>query len=162
MKRLTISFLCLAISTGVVAAPPPPPSPGRVELISNFFNSAPTKLPTTNLRRWERYISPDVKVYYGDELIFQNRANWLADLNSPKGFGGSRINRSVGYQQFFELTDGGIRVLQWAYPYGKGIVFHGVEPYQFVTYYFDKNQLVRVVYDQHMVPYDLRTGKQWN
>ena len=145
-----------------MAAPPPPPPPGRVELISNFFSSAPSKLPARSLDSWARYISPDVKVYYGDELIFKDRESWLASLNSPKGLGGSKINRSVGHLQFFELADKGIRVLEWAYPYGKDTVFHGVEPYRFVTYYFGDKQLERVVYDQYMAPYDLRSGKQWN
>ncbi len=68
----------------------------------------------------------------------------------------------MGYLQFWEMKDGGIRVLEWAHPYKEGTIFHGVQPYQFVTYYFDDKQLVRVVYDQLMAPYDLRTGKQWN
>lgn len=68
----------------------------------------------------------------------------------------------MAYLQFWELADGGIRVLEWAYPYQRSTVFHGVEPYRFVTYYFDSEQLIRVVYGQRMAPYDLRSGKQWN
>ena len=163
MKPLMIlSVFALANATSVMAAPPPPPPPGRVQLISDFFSFAPRKLPASSLDKWAHYISPEVQVYYGDELIFKNRADWLASLNSPKGLGDDKINRSVGYLQFYELTDGGIRVLEWAYPFGKDTVFHGVEPYRFVTYYFDRKQLVRVNYDQHMAPYDLRSGKQWN
>ena len=163
MKRLMIlSLLALANATAVLAAPPPPPPPGRVELIANFFNSAPTKLPAENLGSWARYISPDVKVYHGDKLVFENRTSWLADLNSPTGLGGQAIGYSVAYQQFYELADEGIRVLEWAYPYGKDTVFHGIEPYRFATYYFDNKQVVRVVYDQRMAPYDLRSGKKWN
>jgi hypothetical protein len=145
-----------------VAAPPPPPPPGRVELISNFFQAAPTVLPSKSLDDWSRYISPDVQVFYGDKRAFSNRADWLADLNAPKGLGDERISVSLGYLQFYELSDEGIKVLEWALPYKKGAVFHGVEPYRFTTYYFDRKQLVRVVYDQSMAPYDLKSGKRWN
>jgi len=162
MRTVILIMLGLAASASVLAAPPPPPPPGRVELISNFFNSAPTALPARDLDAWSRYISPDVKVYFGEKLLFSSRADWLADLNSPKGLGGERIRSSLGRLQYYELADGGIRVLEWSYPYAKGAVFHGVEPYRFVTYYFDQTQLVRVVFDQAMAPYDLRSGKRWN
>ncbi len=163
MRHLMLLALLFGGSfTKVLAAPPPPPPPSRVELISNFFNSAPTNLPAASLESWARFISAEVQVYHRDEIAFTNRTDWLAALNSPRGLGGGRIGYSVGYLQFYELADGGIRVLEWAYPYDRETVFHGVDPYRFVTYYFDDRQMVRVVYDQPMALYDLRLGKQWN
>ena len=126
--------------------------------MTNFFKLAPTKLPAPSLSKWAQFISPDVKVYFREKLLFANRTAWLADLNSPKGLGGEPINSSIARLQAFELEDKGIRVLEWAYPYKEGSVFHGVLPYRIVTYYFDRTQLVKVVYDEAMAPIDLRAG----
>lgn len=161
MRTAILIFGVLA-SAAAIAAPPPPPPPGRVELISGFFSAAPTLLPSKHLDAWASYISPDVKVYMGEKLLYANRAEWLANLNAPEGLGGERVGASLSRLQYYELSDGGIRVLEWSYPFAKDAVFHAVEPYRFVTYYFDDKKLVRVVYDQAMAPYDLKLGKRWN
>ena len=148
----------IALSLALAAlAPPPPPPPGRTELVSNFFKFAPTKLPAANLPAWARYISPNVQVFKGDKLIFATRAEWFEYLKSPRALGW-KVGYSVAQLQFYELDDGGIRVLEWAYPFREGTVFDSVTPYRFVTYYFEGNQLVRVVYDQSMRLYDLKSG----